>query len=69
MKSRQRGAFPMACALLLVGILLAMLIIPVWIQRGNGDKMNASVGAEQARNATAPSCATHRHHNAPSPVG
>ena len=29
MKSPQRGAFLMACAVLLAGILLTMLIIPV----------------------------------------
>jgi hypothetical protein len=49
MKSRQRGEFLMARALLLVLILLAMLIIPVWIKRGNDDKMNASTKAEQAQ--------------------
>jgi hypothetical protein len=53
MRSRQRGAFLMARALLLVCILLAMLIIPVWIKRGNDDKMNAGAKAEQAKNTGA----------------
>ena len=50
MRSAQRGAFMMARALLLVGILLTMLIIPVWIKPGNDDRMNAGAKAEQAKN-------------------
>ncbi len=53
MRYGQRGVFMMARALLLVGILLTMLIIPVWIKRGNDDKMNAGTKAEQAKNAGA----------------
>lgn len=41
----------MARALLLVGILLTMLIISVLIKRGNDDKLNAGLKAEQSKNA------------------
>ena len=54
MKSLQRGAFLVAQAFLVVLILLAMLIIPIWIKRGNDDKMNAGMKAEQAKNAVSP---------------
>ena len=54
MKSLQRGAFLVAQAFLVVLILLAMLIIPIWIKRGNDDKMNAGMKAEQAKNAFSP---------------
>ena len=51
MRLGQRGAFLMARALLLVGILLTMLIIPVWVKRCNDDKMNAGAKAEQEKNS------------------
>ena len=50
MKSLQRGAFLMARALLVVLILLAMLIIPIWLKKRSDDKMNAGMKAEQAKN-------------------
>ena len=52
MKSSQRGAFLMARALLVVLILLVMLIIPIWVKKGNDDKMNAGMKAEQAKNTS-----------------
>ena len=51
MKSRQRGACLMPRALSLVDIFLRMLIIPVWIKRGNDHKVAAVAKGEPARNA------------------
>ncbi len=69
LKSRQRGEFLMARALLLVLILLAMLIIPVWIKRGNDDKMNAGLRAEQEKNSgSATASATPPVQEAPGPT-
>ena len=45
LRSLQGGEFLMARALLLVLILLSMLIIPLWMKRGNDDKINAGLKA------------------------
>ena len=48
MKSRQRGAFLMARALLIVGILTAMLVIPVYLKKEREEREAAVHKAEMA---------------------
>ena len=48
MKSRQRGAFLMARALLIVGILTAMLVIPVYLKKEREEREAAVHKAELA---------------------
>lgn len=53
MKSRQHGAFLMARALLIVGILMAMLVIPAWLKRDRDVQQREVEKAETALGAPA----------------
>lgn len=48
---KQRGVFLMTRALLIVGILLAMLVVPAWLKRGETHNEQALLKAEEAKNA------------------
>ena len=48
MQSRQTGAFLMARALLIIGILTAMLVIPVYLKKEREDR-EAAVRKTEAR--------------------
>ena len=50
-KKKQRGAFLLARWVLLMLILVAMLVIPIWLKRNSDDKLKALSKAEAVVNA------------------
>ena len=50
-KKKQRGAFLLARWVLLMLILVAMLVIPIWLKRNSDDKLKAVAKAEAVVNA------------------
>jgi type II secretory pathway pseudopilin PulG len=65
MRRKQTGEFLMARALIVVAILLAMLIIPLWMYKGDSDKAAARAKAEAALNTGTPASATTAAATAP----
>ena len=57
-KKKQLGAFLMARWVLLMLILVAMLVIPIWLKRNSDDKLKALTKAEAAVNAKGESITT-----------
>jgi hypothetical protein len=64
MKSRQRGAFLMARALLIVGILTAMLVIPVYLKKEREEREAAVHKAEMAHSQGVGGCGPCRQRRA-----
>ena len=67
-KRKQLGAFLMARWVLLMLILVAMLVIPIWLKRNSDDKLKALTKAEAAVNAKGASSTTAATDVAVAPV-